>query len=181
MSMTDTNRAPASGPSWNYMIDPGVDPKGRVPGFAVVGAIPLDGSGEPSGEFARNPNYRPSPVAVMLDKVENDPVVNLCGAYARNEIGPEVFLAEFSKLGGTVISSESGGNLFIAEENGRRFLQVFTSAPFEPKETAGFELTRLSGAAIIEVAAGGIDVYVNPDPAGTFVLPASLFANAASS
>jgi hypothetical protein len=45
---------------WIYEIAPGFDPKGRVPPEAIVGAWEVSESGEPTGHFKPNPQYRPA-------------------------------------------------------------------------------------------------------------------------
>lgn len=40
-----------------YEIAPGWDPDGEVPSGAILGAWPIDDSGNPTGEFIPNPNY----------------------------------------------------------------------------------------------------------------------------
>jgi hypothetical protein len=58
-------RAAQSPGSWIYSVDPGYHPDGEVPGYAVVGAWPVDEHGQP-GTFVPNPNYRPSPAGMHL-------------------------------------------------------------------------------------------------------------------
>ena len=51
---------------WIYAIDPMFAPGEAAPGYAVIGGWQVDGSGEITGEFQPNPDYRPSPVALGL-------------------------------------------------------------------------------------------------------------------
>ncbi|MDX2953526.1 type VII secretion system-associated protein [Streptomyces caniscabiei] len=46
---------------WVYAIDAYFDPNGEVPPYGVVGAWKVDSRGQLTGEFKKNPNYRPSP------------------------------------------------------------------------------------------------------------------------
>ncbi len=43
---------------WIYEVDPSADPAGRVPPELIRGAWAVDESGEPTGEFLPNPNYK---------------------------------------------------------------------------------------------------------------------------
>lgn len=43
---------------WVYEIEAGVDPNGVVPPEFIVGAWPVDSTGQLTGEFIPNPNYR---------------------------------------------------------------------------------------------------------------------------
>lgn len=44
---------------WIYAIDPFFDPNGRVPADGIMGAWAVDGNGNITGEFIRNPGFRP--------------------------------------------------------------------------------------------------------------------------
>ncbi|MCX5194181.1 type VII secretion system-associated protein [Streptomyces sp. NBC_00249] len=59
--------------SWVYAIDPFVDPAGRVPPYAIIGAWKVDGRGEITDHFKSNPNYRPSPRSAGMSE-PTDPV-----------------------------------------------------------------------------------------------------------
>jgi hypothetical protein len=48
---------------WVYAIDPAFDPRDRIPPEGVIGAWKIDDSGQPTGEYTPNPNYRPSEIA----------------------------------------------------------------------------------------------------------------------
>ena len=52
--------------SWIYSVDGAYEAEGEVPPYAVVGAWPVDESGQ-LGAFTANDNYRPSPAALHLD------------------------------------------------------------------------------------------------------------------
>ena len=45
--------------SWLYVIDPALDPEDEVPPWGVVGAYPVNGSGEIEERFQANEAYRP--------------------------------------------------------------------------------------------------------------------------
>jgi hypothetical protein len=169
--------APSTPPAatWRYRVDPGVDPDGDVPSHSLVGASALDASGTPTGEFARNPEYRPSPVAIMAGKVAVDPVVDLFALYARGRLPDAAFLAEFEKLQFEVIARRSDGVLFAGSLEGRDVLQVFTAEVFRPILPDDYTFVHISGAHVASLAVAGADIHVNPDPAGTFVLPREFF------
>ena len=177
------SRADAAAPSdaaatvtWRYQIDPGVDPTGDVPGHAMVGASAIDGRGTPTGEFTRNPDYRPSPIAIMVGKVGIDPVVDLFALYAQKRLPASAFLAEFERLQFAVIARRSDGVLFAGSLEGRDVLQVFTAEVFRPLLPDEYVFVTISGAHVVSLALEGADIHVNPDPAGTFVLPREFFA-----
>jgi len=52
--------------TWLYVIDPVFDADADVPPWGVVGAYAVDESGEISGTFSRNTEYRPSPAALRM-------------------------------------------------------------------------------------------------------------------
>jgi len=182
-AVTETQAADAAAPSspspsvtWRYRIDPGVDPTGDVPGHAMIGASAIDHNGTPTGEFTRNPDYRPSPIAIMVGKVGIDPVVDLFTLYAQKRVPAPAFLAEFEKLEFGVIARRGDGVLVTDSLSGRDALRVFTAEVFRPPLSDEFVFVTISGAHVVSLAAAGADVHVNPDPAGTFVLPWEFFA-----
>ncbi|HWC84022.1 MAG TPA: type VII secretion system-associated protein [Pseudonocardiaceae bacterium] len=71
--ITDELRAAARNRpnGWVYPTDPMFAPGEATPGYAVIGAWRVDGSGEITGEFQPNPDYRPSPVALGLPPAGN--------------------------------------------------------------------------------------------------------------
>jgi hypothetical protein len=168
--------APPAAVAWRYRIDPGVDPTGDVPGHAMVGASAIDHSGTPTGEFTRNPDYRPSPIAIMIGKVGIDPVVDLFALYAQKRLPAPAFLAEFERLEFAVIARRGDGVLFAGSLEGRDVMQVFTADVFRPLLPDDYVFVTISGAHVVSLAAAGTDIHVNPDPAGTFVLPREFFA-----
>ncbi|MEU5567718.1 type VII secretion system-associated protein [Micromonospora musae] len=58
--------------SWIYAVDPAFEGAEDVPGWAVVGAFRVDERGEIGDEFRRNPNYRPTPVALGFPVPANE-------------------------------------------------------------------------------------------------------------
>jgi hypothetical protein len=173
--------AAAPGPAaprvtWRYRIDPGVDPTGDVPGHAMVGASAIDPGGTATGEFTPNPDYRPSPIAIMVGKVGIDPVVDLFALHAQKRLPAAAFLAEFESLEFSVIARRSDGVLFAGSREGRDLLQVFTAEVFRPLLPDDYVFVTISGAHVASLAAAGSDIHVNPDPAGTLVLPREFFS-----
>jgi hypothetical protein len=71
--ITDELRAAARNQpnSWVYPVDPMFAPGEAAPAHAIIGAWQVDGTGEITGEFQPNPDYRPSPVALGLPQAEN--------------------------------------------------------------------------------------------------------------
>ncbi|MEU0085664.1 type VII secretion system-associated protein [Streptomyces sp. NPDC006274] len=66
--MTDAaRREAASRPgSWVYAIDPFFDSGAKIPPYGIIGAWKVDDLGHMTGEFKRNPNYRPSPASLGM-------------------------------------------------------------------------------------------------------------------
>ena len=58
--------------SWLYVIDEAFDPNGPVPSWAVVGAYPVNASGDVVEDFHPNDRYRPSPKALGFPEPGND-------------------------------------------------------------------------------------------------------------
>ncbi|MET9264742.1 type VII secretion system-associated protein [Amycolatopsis sp. NPDC004079] len=58
--------------SWLYVIDEAFDARGPVPSWAVVGAYPVNGTGEVVEDFHPNDRYRPSPKALGFPEPRND-------------------------------------------------------------------------------------------------------------
>ena len=168
--------SPSTSVTWRYRIDPGVDPTGDVPGHAMIGASAIDHNGTPTGEFTRNPDYRPSPIAIMVGKVGIDPVVDLFALYAQNRVPVAAFLAEFESLQFAVVARRGDGVLVADELAGRAVLRVFTAEVFRAALPDDLVFVTISGAHVVSIAATGSDIHVNPDPAGTLVLPRELFS-----
>nr|WP_037320476.1 type VII secretion system-associated protein [Amycolatopsis orientalis] len=64
--------AKANPNSWLYVIDEAFDPDGPVPSWAVVGAYPVNGTGEIVEDFHPNDRYRPSPKALGFPEPRNE-------------------------------------------------------------------------------------------------------------
>ena len=58
--------------TWLYVIDPAFDADADIPPWGVVGAYPVDASGEISAAFRRNTEYRPSPAALRMPEPATD-------------------------------------------------------------------------------------------------------------
>ncbi|WP_037354013.1 type VII secretion system-associated protein [Amycolatopsis orientalis] len=58
--------------SWLYVIDEAFDARGPVPSWAVVGAYPVNGTGEVVEDFHPNDRYRPSPKALGFPEPRNE-------------------------------------------------------------------------------------------------------------
>ncbi|MET7747943.1 type VII secretion system-associated protein [Micromonospora sp. NPDC005367] len=66
------DRARRAPDSWIYAVDPAFEGAPEVPGWAVIGAFRVDERGEILDEFQRNPNYRPTPVALGFPVPANE-------------------------------------------------------------------------------------------------------------
>lgn len=171
-----TNRTGQTVSGWIYEIDPAYDPAGEVPPTAILGAWERGPDGRPAGAFRANPNYVQSPVARMAE-VADDEFVTLLAGLSRDEVRPDEFVAAFRLLEFDVFGPASAGFYVLDAEGDRpRRLQAFSSAPHHADIEADFRT--VSGSALVDVAANGIALEVNPHPLGTALLPAALFVPA---
>lgn len=58
--------------TWLYVIDPAFDAEADIPPWGVVGAYPVNASGEIDAAFRRNTAYRPSPAALRMPEPASD-------------------------------------------------------------------------------------------------------------
>ncbi len=146
--------------TWLYVIDPAFDPDGEVPPHGVVGAWWVNGRGQISGEFRRNPGYRPSPRALELERPA-DPLDDLLQRAATGH-------ASDAELVGALLDAElfvfaredRPGRLYSVEgHEGRRLLQAFTSEARLPAEWARWE--KVTGRGLAPALAGP-DLELNP-------------------
>ncbi|MFG2573358.1 type VII secretion system-associated protein [Streptomyces sp. NPDC048481] len=170
--VTDELRAEAArNPgAWVYAVDPHFDAAGQVPPYGVVGAWKVDEHGEITGEFKRNPNYRPSPRALGLE-VAGDPVdeaVQLAatgyasdGDVRRVLLQATVYLADGAETF-TETAGEGGSAPIIA---------VFTSAAHFPSSVP--RMRRVSFRDLLAEVPENAVIKVNPGNSASVAIPAS--------
>jgi type III secretion system (T3SS) SseB-like protein len=66
--------ARANPSSWLYVVDPAFDEDAEIPPWGVVGAYPVDASGEITTPFRHNTGYRPSAVSPPVSPPVTPPV-----------------------------------------------------------------------------------------------------------
>ncbi|HTK63782.1 MAG TPA: type VII secretion system-associated protein [Pseudonocardia sp.] len=143
---------------WLYAVDPGVDPDGDVPPYAVIGAWQVDERGEVSEEFRHNPDYRASPRALGLDP-PTDPVeaaLQRCATGYGQEEGLAVSLLEAELI---LYAREEGGLYAVENAEGRKTIQVYTAPEHRPSEWTSWQTVR--GRALAALGSG-YDLQVNP-------------------
>ncbi|MCT9089269.1 type VII secretion system-associated protein [Streptomyces sp. ASQP_92] len=157
--MTPELRAQAKGApnSWLYSIDAAYDPRGSVPPYAVIGAWPVDGRGEP-GDFKRNPNYRPSPVAMGLP-VPTD-AIEAAMQLAATGHGPEADVVR-RLVGATVflVPTDEAGVALYADAEGR-FVPVLTDPKHAP--SAAPQLQAVSCGELVASLPADVALKLNP-------------------
>lgn len=147
-------RAPGSR---RYSIDPAYDPRGTVPPYAVIGAWPVDQRGEP-GPFSRNPNYRPSPMALGLPVPTDavDAAMQLAGTghgseadLVRRLAGATVYLVPTAEAGPALHSDAEG-----------RFVPVLTDPKHAP--SAAPQLQAIPCAQLLAFLPADVALKLNP-------------------
>ncbi|MFI8522132.1 type VII secretion system-associated protein [Streptomyces sp. NPDC085481] len=143
--------------TWLYSIDPMYDPNGNVPPFAVMGAWPVDGAGNP-GAFQRNPNYRPSPVGLGLPR-PTDPV-DAAVQLAATGHGPEEAVAAALAEATVYVPDEGTADVALYEDAEGRFVPVLTHPSHAPATVPG--LRAVTGAQLAQLLPGDLVLKVNP-------------------
>ncbi|MFI8960483.1 type VII secretion system-associated protein [Streptomyces sp. NPDC053493] len=154
--------------TWLYSIDPMYDPAGNVPPFAVVGAWPVDGSGNP-GAFRRNPDYRPSPMSLGLAR-PTDPV-DAAVQLAATGHGPEEAVADALARATVYVPDEGTGDVSVYEDEQGRFVPVLTDPSHAPANVPG--LRAVTGAQLARVLPAELVLKVNPGGAVSVRVPVS--------
>jgi hypothetical protein len=146
---------------WVYEIDPFFDADGDVPPYGIVGAWPVDDRGEISEEFERNPNYRPSPVALEfpepVDPLDAAAQLAVTG-YGENQQAAAALLRSQ-----VFVASGDEDSLWVHEVDGKHAVFVFSSEQHLPREpllgSDGWR--RIDGGRLAELLPEGSDVVVN--------------------
>ncbi|MEU2431129.1 MULTISPECIES: type VII secretion system-associated protein [unclassified Streptomyces] len=167
--LTDELRvqAKAAPGSWLYSIDPAYDPAGTVPPFAIIGAWPVDASGEP-GPFQHNPNYRPSPVSLGLPK-PTDPVDAALQLAATGHGPDDAVVAALA--GATVYLPDEGPDIAVYEDAEGRFVPVLTDPRHAPPTVPG--LRPVACAELVRLLPPTTLLKINPGARVSVRIPAS--------
>ncbi|WP_282818936.1 hypothetical protein [Curtobacterium flaccumfaciens] len=161
---------------WRYEIDPGFDPEGEVPPFAVRGAWPLNGRGETVGDFLPNPGYVASPVALML-AVDEDVFTIAWAEHARFALDDSAFADVIRSVAWRGQTNEAGELLTFDAGQGPQ-VRVYSSD--RHLEAAGMPSSaRVRGSVLFDLAATGISVEANATATHTCFLSAHFLADIA--
>ncbi|MYW92056.1 type VII secretion system-associated protein [Amycolatopsis rubida] len=156
--------------SWLYVIDEAFDARGPVPSWAVVGAYPVNGTGEVVEDFHPNDRYRPSPKALgfpeprdelerllQMVRTEHRPAEDL----PRVILDSTLLVYALSPVQRTVIGFHNA--------DGRVMVPAYTSKSLVPREWP--HARAVLGRDIVGLLAGH-PLAVNPHDLITAVVPA---------
>ncbi|PCN46424.1 hypothetical protein Csp2054_17325 [Curtobacterium sp. 'Ferrero'] len=142
---------------WRYEIDPGFDPAGEVPPFAILGAWPMNARDEIVGDFVVNPDYAASPVARMLD-IDADPFTMAWSEHARFALDDAGFRDAITRT--TWFGLESDGQLVVFDQGTGPRVRAWSSR--KHLEAAGDpSAAPLDGSALFGLAKQGIALELN--------------------
>lgn len=156
-------RARRAPDAWLYVLDPAVDPDGRVPGWAVRGGFHVDAAGE-LGEYRANPNYRPSPQALRLPVPGN--ALEAALQRAATNTGPEESLLDAVLDGELFLFAREPGGTDLYVRDGT--VQAFTSEQALPP--AWTQWQRRTGREIAAALAGK-SLQLNPGGPVSVTIP----------
>ena len=181
--ITDRMRASArANPnSWLYVLDPAFTDDPDAPQWAIVGAYPVDATGEIEDlHFAPNDTYRPSPKALgwPAPVTQLEQVIQLAKAGHR----PAADLVA-TVLAATLLVYDPGdgtwdGTQLIVlpdAQSGRLVVPACTSAEHVPADWPGWKSMR--GNDMVPLLRG-YPLAINPDGPVSAILPAELLAEA---
>ncbi|HWD02192.1 MAG TPA: type VII secretion system-associated protein [Amycolatopsis sp.] len=156
--------------SWLYVIDEAFDPAGPVPSWAVVGAYPVNATGDVVEDFHPNDRYRPSPKALgfpeprtelerllQLVRTEHRPAEDL----PKVILDSTLFVYALSPVQRTVIGFHNA--------DGRVMVPAYTGKSLVPREWP--HARAVLGRDIVSLLAGH-PLAINPHERITAVVPA---------
>ncbi|GAA3510872.1 hypothetical protein FHR32_003774 [Streptosporangium album] len=161
--------------AWLYAVDPFFDPDGEVPPYGIVGAWQVDAAGEITGEFRRNPNHRPSPVALgypePTDPVDRAVQLSLTGYATGQDITPLLLEAD------VIVAAGPGGGIPVFDTGEGRAAFAYTTQvhlPDElPESSTGWQ--RIHGGDLVALLPADVGIAINPSgPVGVILPPADL-------
>ncbi|GAA4414592.1 type VII secretion system-associated protein [Actinokineospora soli] len=153
-----------------HVIDPAFADDEDVPPWAVVGAYPVDRSGEIREVFHPNPDYRPSPRALRMPVPSNEAerVMQL----VKTRHLPQSALIPALRAARLLVYARDGRDTGITafpNHDGRVMVPACTSVGRVPKQWPAWrELTGAALAPLLE----GFTLVVNPSGPITAIVPA---------
>ncbi|MBN9746387.1 MULTISPECIES: type VII secretion system-associated protein [Amycolatopsis] len=156
--------------SWLYVIDEAFDARGPVPSWAVVGAYPVNGTGEVVEDFHPNDRYRPSPKALGFPEPRNE--LERLLQMVRTEHRPAEDLPRVildSTLLVYALSPVQRTVIGFHNADGRVMVPAYTSKSLVPREWP--HARAVLGRDIVGLLAGH-PLAVNPHDLITAVVPA---------
>ncbi|MGX7823955.1 type VII secretion system-associated protein [Actinokineospora sp. 24-640] len=157
--------------SWLHVIDPAFGPDEEVPPWGVVGAYPVDASGEIQEVFRPNADYRPSPHALRMPLPSNEVEEVMQLVSTRHLERPALLPAlRAAKL---LVYSRDGQDTAVTafpDLDGRVMVPACTSVARVPRQWPGWrEVTGSTLAPLLN----GYPLVVNPAGPITAIVPAS--------
>ncbi len=156
---------------WVYVIDPGFNPNGRVPGEGVVGGYRVDDRGVLTNEWRPNPSYRPTPAALQLpqplDEVEDLQQRVATGWAPEDELRRALWSASFHILAG------ENDAVFLVEEDSGPGVWAFTNLQRMDERLPDRPRSTLSWEELAASMPSDTNVILNPGCGATTRIPAS--------
>jgi SseB protein N-terminal domain len=156
--------------SWLYVIDPAFDADAEIPPWGVLGAYPVDASGEIGAEFRPNTGYRPVPAT------ELEQLLRLVRAGQRDEATlPAAVLAAELLL--YAASPDDRSVTGFRARQGNVMVPACTSAAHVPAAWPGWR--RVTGRELAPLLHGH-PLVINPTGPVTAMIPAEHLVRTAS-
>ncbi|MEU9256282.1 type VII secretion system-associated protein [Streptomyces sp. NPDC048270] len=149
--------------SWVYAIDPFVDPDGRVPPYAIMGAWKVDDDGVITDEFKGNAKYRPSPRTMGMP--EPTDAVDAAIQLAVTGYGPEAAICQALAKSSLYLVPEATVGLGEdrAAAGGHRVVEAFTDVSHAPGTAP--DLRKMDALRL--AASLPVDAHLKLNPGGT--------------
>ncbi|ONI73506.1 hypothetical protein ALI144C_44330 [Actinosynnema sp. ALI-1.44] len=160
--------------TWLYVIDPLFESEADVPPWGVVGAYPVDASGEIEDNFHPNDRYRPSPQALRMPTPPStvDEVLQLINTGHQEAATLPALLLDASLLL-YAASSEDRDVIGFPDSDGRVFVPVCTASEHVPAAWPGWRV--ITGRDLAPLL-NGFPLLVNPVGPLSAIVPAELLA-----
>ncbi|GGS20715.1 type VII secretion system-associated protein [Actinokineospora fastidiosa] len=157
--------------SWLYVIDPVFEADDDVPPWGVVGAYPVDASGEIRETFSPNAEYRPSPRALRMPLPSNDVEKVLQLVRTRHlDQGALLPALRTAKLLVYARDARDTGITAFPNHDGQVMVPACTSVGRVPRQWPGWR--EVKGAALA-AQLNGYPLVVNPTGPITAIIPAA--------
>ncbi|ALG14213.1 type VII secretion system-associated protein [Kibdelosporangium phytohabitans] len=160
--------------TWLYVIDPLFESEADVPPWGVVGAYPVDASGEIEDSFQPNDRYRPSPQALRMPAPPSavDEMLQLIrtGHREATSLPPLLLDAALLLYAGSPRERDVIG---FPDPAGRVFVPVCTVAEHVPAAWPGWRV--VSGRDLVPLLSG-FPLLINPVGPLSAIVPAAHLA-----